>query len=123
MRIARRLGVACALALIASCTITHPLEYLGEGADAVTSRCGVLLSLWRENLWPVLHLKRIAQAAWFNPASNLTAWIEQFRPRGLGQTVNVNGAHRRSDRPRHGRVVARGTGHRAAAGNKPTSTH
>ena len=57
------------------------IEYLGEGADAVTSRCGVLLSLWRENLWPVLHLKRIAQAAWFNPASNLTDWIEQFRPR------------------------------------------
>jgi nicotinamidase-related amidase len=59
------------------------IEYLGEGADtdAITSRCGVLLSLWRENLWPVLHLKRIAQAAWFNPASNLTDWIEAFRPR------------------------------------------
>ena len=57
------------------------IEYLAEAADAVTSRCGVLLSLWRENLWPVLHLKRIAQAAWFNPASNLTDWIEQFRPR------------------------------------------
>ena len=40
-----------------------------------------MLSLWRENLWPVLHLKRIAQAAWFNPASNLTDWIEEFRPR------------------------------------------
>jgi nicotinamidase-related amidase len=59
------------------------IEYLGQGADvdAITSRCGVLLSLWRENLWPVLHLKRIAQAAWFNPASNLTDWIEAFRPR------------------------------------------
>ena len=42
---------------------------------------GALLSLWRENLWPVLHLKRIARAAWFNPASNLTDWIEEFRPR------------------------------------------
>ena len=57
------------------------IEYLGEGADAVTSRCGVLLSLWRENLWPVLHLKRIAQAAWFNPASNLTDWIADLKPR------------------------------------------
>src|SRR6266550_2789801 len=57
------------------------IEYLGEGADAVTSRCGVLLSLWRENLWPVLHLKRIAQAAWFNPASNLTNWIAEMKPR------------------------------------------
>jgi nicotinamidase-related amidase len=58
------------------------IEYLGKGADAeaITARCGALLSLWRENLWPVLHLKRIAQAAWFNPASNLTDWIEAFRP-------------------------------------------
>ena len=64
------------------------IEYLTEGrrhaiddAEAVTSRCLALLSLWRENLWPILHLKRIAQAAWFNPASNLTNWIEDFRPR------------------------------------------
>ena len=33
------------------------------------------MTLWRSNLWPVMHLKRIAQAAWFNPASNLTDWI------------------------------------------------
>ncbi len=59
------------------------IEYLAEAADAgiVTSRCGVLLSLWRENLWPVLHLKRIAQAAWFDPGSNLADWIAEFRPR------------------------------------------
>jgi nicotinamidase-related amidase len=59
--------------------------YLAEGriddAGAVTSRCLTLLSLWRDNLWPVLHLKRIAQAAWFNPASDLTDWIAEFRPR------------------------------------------
>ena len=60
--------------------------YLAEGridddARAVSTRCLALLSLWRDNLWPVLHLKRIAQAAWFNPASNLTDWIEAFRPR------------------------------------------
>jgi nicotinamidase-related amidase len=59
------------------------IEYLAEAADAelVKSRCGMLLSVWRENLWPVMHLKRIAQAAWFNPASDLTDWIAEFRPR------------------------------------------
>jgi nicotinamidase-related amidase len=63
-------------------------EYLTEGrsheisdADAITSRCLELMTLWRDKLWPVMHLKRIAQAAWFNPASNLTNWIAEFRPR------------------------------------------
>jgi len=63
-------------------------EYLTEGrshvisdADAITPRCLELMTLWRDNLWPVMHLKRIAQAAWFNPASNLTNWIAEFRPR------------------------------------------
>src|SRR3979490_1199038 len=64
------------------------IEYLTEGrspvitdADAITSRCLELLTLWRNNLWPVMHLKRIAQAAWFNPASNLTDWIAALKPR------------------------------------------
>ena len=63
-------------------------EYLTEGrrhviadADAITSRCLELLTLWRNNLWPIIHLKRIAQAAWFNPASNLTNWIADLMPR------------------------------------------
>ena len=63
-------------------------EYLTEGrshvisdAEAVMSCCLGLLAHWRGNLWPVLHLKRIAQAAWFNPASNLTNWIAEFKPR------------------------------------------
>ena len=62
-------------------------EYLTEGrshvitdAEAVTSRCLELLTLWRGNLWPVIHLKRIAKAAWFNPASNLTDWIAELKP-------------------------------------------
>src|ERR1700709_2791685 len=66
-------------------------EYLTEGrshvitdAEAVTSRCQELLTLWRGNLWPVIHLKRIAQAAWFNPASNLTDWIADLKPRARG---------------------------------------
>ena len=63
-------------------------EYLTEGrrhviadADAISSRCLELMTLWRNNLWPILHLKRIAQAAWFNPASNLTNWIADLKPR------------------------------------------
>src|SRR5215470_5446561 len=64
------------------------VEYLTPGrrhvildGDATTSRCLELLTLWRDNLWPVLHIKRIAQAAWFNPASKLTDWIVELRPR------------------------------------------
>ena len=64
------------------------VEYLTEGrrhvisdAERVTSRCQELLAVWRNNLWPIIHLKRIAQAAWFNPASNLTDWIADLKPR------------------------------------------
>jgi nicotinamidase-related amidase len=64
------------------------IEYLTEGrrhvisdAERVTSRCQELLTVWRNNLWPIIHLKRIAQAAWFNPASNLTDWIADLKPR------------------------------------------
>jgi nicotinamidase-related amidase len=63
-------------------------EYVTEGrshvitdAEAITSHCLELLTVWRGNLWPVIHLKRIAQAAWFNPASNLTDWIAELKPR------------------------------------------
>jgi nicotinamidase-related amidase len=64
------------------------IEYITEGrrhviadAEAITSRCLELMTLWRSNLWPIIHLKRIAQAAWFNPASNLTDWIADLKPR------------------------------------------
>lgn len=59
------------------------VECLTGVADAETtvSRCGALLSVWRENLWPVLHLKRIARAAWFDPQSGRGDWIAGFRPR------------------------------------------
>jgi len=62
-------------------------EYLAMGrkhliadGDTVMSRCQQMIALWRDNLWPVIHLKRIAQAAWFNPASNLTNWLPDFKP-------------------------------------------
>ncbi|WP_426609253.1 isochorismatase family protein [Bradyrhizobium sp. McL0616] len=64
------------------------VEYLTQGrrhvildGDAATARCLALLALWRNNRWPVMHLKRIAQAAWFNPSSRLTDWIAEARPR------------------------------------------
>ena len=62
-------------------------EYLMQGrrhalADAETScdRCAEALALWRGGHCPVIHLKRIAQAAWFNPASKLTEWIAPLTP-------------------------------------------
>jgi hypothetical protein len=58
-------------------------QYLSREADSQPelSRLSSLLELWRTELWPVLHLKRIAQAAWFDPDSNLTDWVAPFRPR------------------------------------------
>ena len=58
-------------------------QYLDDEcvAGPEVRRCLALLALWRAELWPVLHLKRIAQAAWFDPASNLTDWNADFRPR------------------------------------------
>jgi nicotinamidase-related amidase len=63
------------------------IEYLTERhsrvseTEAITARCLQLMTLWRKQLWPVMHLKRIAQAAWFNPDSNLTDWIAELKPR------------------------------------------
>jgi nicotinamidase-related amidase len=64
------------------------IEYVTEGrshvitdGDEIMSRCLDLMTVWRDNLWPIMHLKRIAQAAWFNPASNLTNWIAEMKPR------------------------------------------
>ena len=62
-------------------------EYIAEGrshaigdAGAIMPCCLELMRIWRDNLWPVMNLKRIAQPAWFNPASNLTNWISEFKP-------------------------------------------
>ncbi len=42
------------------------IEYLMEGrshvitdADAIMSRCLELMTLWRDNLWPVMHLTAV----------------------------------------------------------------
>ncbi|WP_298880372.1 isochorismatase family protein [uncultured Bradyrhizobium sp.] len=64
------------------------MEYLIPGrrhvildGDAAIMRCLELLALWRSNLWPVMHLKRVAGAAWFDPSRRLTDWIAEAKPR------------------------------------------
>jgi nicotinamidase-related amidase len=64
------------------------VDYLTQGrrhvvvdGEAAIARAVQLLALWRANLWPVMHVKRIARADWFNPASRLTDWIAEARPR------------------------------------------
>ncbi|MBW7963964.1 isochorismatase family protein [Bradyrhizobium sp. BR 10261] len=63
-------------------------EYLIPGrrhvildGDTAIMHCLQLLALWRSNLWPVMHLKRVAEAAWFDPSSRLTDWIAEAKPR------------------------------------------
>ena len=64
------------------CSNMQVQNFDGEGIPArETARCLALLELWRTELWPVLHLKRVAQAAWFDPEPNLTDWVAPFRPR------------------------------------------
>jgi hypothetical protein len=57
-------------------------QYLGDdcAGGREVSQCLALIALWRAELWPVLHLKRTAQAAWFDPSSKLTDWAAPFRP-------------------------------------------
>jgi nicotinamidase-related amidase len=50
------------------------------GTDDVLTACAAIMEGWRARLWPIVHLRRIARAAWFNPASSLTDWIEPYRP-------------------------------------------
>jgi nicotinamidase-related amidase len=51
-----------------------------DGMEDRLARCRETLSQWRARQWPILHLKRVAQAAWFNPASSLTDWIDGWNP-------------------------------------------
>jgi nicotinamidase-related amidase len=56
-------------------------RHMMAGTDDVLTACAAILEGWRARLWPIVHLKRIAHAAWFNPASALTDWIDAYRPR------------------------------------------
>lgn len=53
---------------------------MADPDDALVN-CRRILGHWRERSWPVVHLKRVAQAAWFNPASSLTEWLAEWEPR------------------------------------------
>jgi nicotinamidase-related amidase len=55
-------------------------RHMMAGTDEVLTACAAILAGWRGRLWPVVHLKRIARAAWFNPASAMTDWIDTFQP-------------------------------------------
>ncbi len=50
------------------------------GFDERLKRAHETLLQWRAREWPIVHLKLVAQAAWFNPASALTDWIDGWRP-------------------------------------------
>jgi nicotinamidase-related amidase len=54
--------------------------FSAEELDTRLSTCAEILHKWRERNRPIVHLKRVAQAAWFNPASSLTGWIDGWSP-------------------------------------------
>ncbi len=51
------------------------------GTDDVLTACAAIIDGWRGRRWPVVHLKRIARAAWFDPESSMSDWLDAFRPR------------------------------------------
>ena len=56
-------------------------RHMMVGTADVLTACSAIIDGWRTRLWPVVHLKRIARAAWFNPASAMTDWLDAYRPR------------------------------------------
>ncbi len=56
-------------------------RHMMAGTEEVLTACTAIVESWRARLWPIVHLKRIARAAWFNPASAMTDWIDAYRPR------------------------------------------
>jgi nicotinamidase-related amidase len=54
--------------------------FVHDGLEERLARCRETLAQWRARQWPVVHLKLVAQAPWFNPASQLTDWIEGWQP-------------------------------------------
>ena len=54
--------------------------FTGDKSTERLTYCFEMLRDWRESNRPIVHLKRVAQAAWFNPASSLTNWIDGWTP-------------------------------------------
>ena len=45
------------------------------------ARCAALLTRWREQCWPVAHLRRIARPSWFDQRLRQLDWVDGFNPR------------------------------------------
>jgi nicotinamidase-related amidase len=60
--------------------LTPGRRHIMVDVDDVLAKCSAILGQWRSELWPVAHLKRVAQSAWFNAASSLTDWLDELRP-------------------------------------------
>jgi nicotinamidase-related amidase len=56
-------------------------RHMMAGTDDSLTACAAIMEGWRARQWPVVHLKRIARAAWFNPASAMTDWLDAYRPK------------------------------------------
>lgn len=62
-------------------TETSPDSESGDDEQLALGRCAGLLALWREQRWPVAHLRRIARPSWFAQQPGRPDWIERFKPR------------------------------------------
>jgi nicotinamidase-related amidase len=60
--------------------LTPGRRHVVSDVATVLDACTMVRNYWRASAWPVVHLKRVAQAAWFNPASSLTDWLPDCRP-------------------------------------------
>jgi nicotinamidase-related amidase len=56
-------------------------RHMMVGTDDVLTACSAIIDGWHARQWPVVHLKRISRAAWFNPANSMSDWLETYRPR------------------------------------------
>lgn len=51
-----------------------------DDPDEAIARCRSLLDHWRSKRWPVVHLKRVAQAVSFGASPERADWIDGFGP-------------------------------------------
>jgi nicotinamidase-related amidase len=60
--------------------LTPGTRHMMAGTDDVLTACAAIIDGWRGRRWPVVHLRRIARAAWFESASSKSDWLDSFRP-------------------------------------------
>lgn len=61
--------------------VTQGRHHWMHDAEVALDACRNIILDWRAKQLPIVHLKRVAKSAWFNPATTLTDWISEFRPR------------------------------------------